>query len=237
MTLQEYIDEIKLELTGGILELEIPDETIGNVVKKALREIQRYIDSSVFITIPYAPCIDLKDFKFSAFVNVYRTEGYVGDGISTINGMVDPMYAQRWSIFSNGGVMYNLQSYILNYMSYNTLLQMRNNATTDLSHIYDKANEKLYINVAYDRPEKITIEYIPIYQDVCEVVSDYWIDILYRMSLAMVKVILGRIRSRYKIQNAQWEQDGETMLEEGNTELKELREVLRTNSTLFYPVD
>ena len=63
MQLTDYIEEIKLELTGGILELEIPDETIGTVVKKAFREVQRYIDTTRLITIPYAKCIDLSGFE------------------------------------------------------------------------------------------------------------------------------------------------------------------------------
>jgi hypothetical protein len=42
MTIVDIIEEIKLELTGGVLELEIEDVTIELVVKKALRELQRY---------------------------------------------------------------------------------------------------------------------------------------------------------------------------------------------------
>ena len=57
MELQDYIDEIKLELTGGILELELSDEMIGKIVNKAFREVQRYIDTPEYITIPYVPCI------------------------------------------------------------------------------------------------------------------------------------------------------------------------------------
>lgn len=53
----------------------------------------------------------------------------------------------------------------------------------------------------------------------------------------MTKIGLGRVRTRFKQTNALWEQDGETLLNEGNEELKELREVLRTNATLFYPLD
>ena len=70
-----------------------------------------------------------------------------------------------------------------------------------------------------------------------EITSDYWIDILKRLSLAMTKVALGRIRTRFTQTNALWTQDGETMLQEGNEELKELREILRTNADLFQVLD
>ena len=53
MTVTDIIDEIKLELTGGVLELEIEDVQLELVIKKALRELQRYWDESSFVTIPY----------------------------------------------------------------------------------------------------------------------------------------------------------------------------------------
>jgi hypothetical protein len=57
------------------------------------------------------------------------------------------------------------------------------------------------------------------------------------MCVALTKVTLGRIRTRFSQSNALWAQDGEKLLEEGNTELKELREVLRTNANLAYSID
>lgn len=42
MTMQEVIAEIKLELTGYILDVEIDDTTIESVVKKSMRELERY---------------------------------------------------------------------------------------------------------------------------------------------------------------------------------------------------
>ena len=52
MQLIDVIEEIKLELTGGVLELELEDAQLEMVVKKALRELQRYWDESSFVTIP-----------------------------------------------------------------------------------------------------------------------------------------------------------------------------------------
>ena len=82
------------------------------------------------------------------------------------------------------------------------MLQIRNTTSTDLQFRFDKHTNQLYINVAMDRPQYITIEYVPLYTDVSEVVSDYWIDIIIRMATAQAKVILGRIRSRYSQSNA-----------------------------------
>lgn len=237
-TRQDYIDYIKLMTTGDILESDLPDESIGKYVDQALIELQRYIDETRLITVPFSKCIDLTGFEHSSIVNVYRIEGFNGDttsGITTSD--VDPMYAQTWSMFTAGGTMYNLQNYVMNYLSYNTLIQMRNTLSTDLNFKEDKHANKLYINAAYASINFITIEYVPIFHTVEDITSDYWIDILKRLSLALVKYALGRIRTRFIQTNALWAQDGERMLQEGLDELKELRETLRVNSTLFYPLD
>lgn len=120
MTITDVVDEIKLELTGGVLELEIEDLEIELAVKKALRELQRYWDESSFITIPYESCIDLKKYQLdqlaSSIVKVYRVDGLGASMSDELNSTtMDPLYAQQWMIFSNGGMMFNVQEYVLNY--------------------------------------------------------------------------------------------------------------------------
>ena len=61
--------------------------------------------------------------------------------------------------------------------------------------------------------------------------------ILMRLSIALTKVTLGRIRTRYTQSNALWTQDGDTILAEGREELTNLREALLANSELCYPID
>jgi hypothetical protein len=95
MKMHEILDEIKLELTGYILDMEIEDETIVSVVKKALRELERFWDETTMIMVPFASCIDLEGEFFkehvSSIVKVYRTEG-TGD---SNEGYGDPAYMQQ----------------------------------------------------------------------------------------------------------------------------------------------
>ena len=244
MTLEEYVAEIKLELTGGVLNLEIKDDVIAQLVMTSLKEIRRYIDTTKIVTVPYARCIDLAGFNCSSVVKIYRAKSLLASENDlkedTTAADLDPFQTQMWRVFSNNGNMYNLQDYMLNYMSYNTLNQLRSYTSTDLTfkEVNDKADgHKLYINVMYNNPTDITIEYIPKLLACEDVVSDYWVDILKRLSLAQTKKLLGRIRTRYVQSSALFTQDGELMLNEGDKELTELREILRTNSTLFYPID
>lgn len=235
MTMQDIVDEIKLELTGSVLELEIEDATIEQVIKKALREIERYWDETKLITVPFASCIDLTGFDHIAVKNVYRAEG-VGENTGS-TGMLDPLYAQQWMMFSGGGNIYNLNNYLLNYGAYSTLLRIKNTISTDLSFKEDKLTNKLYINQYNDTPSRITIEYIPHLHNVEEIKTENWIDVLIRLSLALTKITLGRIRTRYTQSGALWSQDGETLLSEGNTELKEIRDKLTQNDNLICQLD
>lgn len=236
MELSDYIEDIKLEITGGITELEIPDDVIAKLVNKTLREVQRYCDETCLLTIPYAKCIDLSDTDISSVSAVYRTYGIGNDSTSSTISGYDPVYTQMWSTLTSGGNFYNLNNYLTNLITYNTVQQIENTTSTDLAFKYDHQTNQLYINVN-DVPSEITIEYVPKFKDVNDIKTDYWQNILLRLSVSYVKIALGRIRSKYKQSNALWEMDGDTLLEEGKTELNELRETLRTNSQLIYPID
>lgn len=242
MTIDAYKDQIELELTGYILDLELEDTILYKIIADSLREIQRYICSTSIITIPYKSCIDLSNpehtnnipIKVSSVSRVFRSMGYSSDDDASVT---DPMSVSQWQLLSGIGNLWNMQNYVYNYASWNTLLQMRNTTSTDLLFRFDKASNKLYINIANNVPSTITIEYVPRYDSVDEIQSDYWIDQLMKMCIAKTKIIVGRIRSRYTQSNALWQQDGETILNEGKQELETLREYLQNNSQLCYPID
>lgn len=238
MDMQAYKDEILLKLTGCVLESELDDPTLEKIINSAFRELQRYIDTTRLATLPYSSCIDLSECNVSSVSRVFRTKGYMAntDKGSALSE-VDPMYAAQWQIIGGVNGMYNFQNYTYNYAAWNTAMQLRNTLSTDLIFRYDRATSKLYINISYNTPQYITIEYVPRYNDVSQIVSDYWIDILVRLATALAKVTVGRIRTRYTQSNALWTQDGELILNEGNAELTELREFLKTNSQLCYPID
>ena len=246
MDITAYREEIRLRLTGGLIDLELDDVTLDRIIQSCLREVQRYICSTKLITIPFSKCIDLsqikdeddKFIKISSVVRIYRALGFTADsGESYTTSPVDPMQASQWQLISGTGNMAGFQDYVYNYGAYSSLLQLRNTTSTDLAFRYDKASNKLYINISSNTPAKITVEYIPRYDNVDEITSDYWIDVLTRMCVATAKITVGRIRSRYTQSNAIWNQDGNTILEEGNSELNTLREQLQRDTQLCYGID
>ncbi len=235
MDMRGYVEEIRLSITGGVLELEIGDETIQQIVNSAMRELQRYICSTKLVTLPYAKCIDLTEYKPNAVARVYRAEG-AGVTAGSETATADPMQIGLWQLASTGS-MYNFNDYISNYAAWSTLQQINNTTSTDLSWYYEDAEKRLYINTTMNTGSDITVEYIPRYDDVSEIKSDYWIDILMKLSKALTKITLGRIRGRFTQSNALWSQDGDTLLQEGQTELSEVRQHLMKNTQLLYAFD
>ena len=147
------------------------------------------------------------------------------------------MYATQWQMLAGVGNLNYFQDASYNYMSWSTLQQIRNTMSTDLAFKFDRDSNKLYINISTGIPEMITIEYVPVYKDVSDVVSDFWIDVIMKHAIARTKIIVGRIRSRYTQSNALWLQDGDTMLSEGNAELTQIRTDLKASTQLVYPID
>lgn len=235
MDLQAYRDEITLKLTGGVVGLELPEVSLDAIIYAAFREIQRYIDITRIITIPFQNCIDMSEYNPNSVVAIYREEGYASS--TSHDGLADPMYAMQWQILGGTSMLSNVDSYLANYGAWSTVQQIRNTVSTDLAYIYDNEAQKLYINVSTGIPPKITIEYIPRFTDVSQIKSDYWIDILIKLSVALTKIALGRVRSKFTQNSALWALDGDKLLQEGNEELKALREHLDNNSKLNYPID
>ena len=239
MDIQAYRDEIILKILGdGILESEIEDSTIDKVINNALREIQRYIDTTAIMTVPYKPCIDLSQYHINSVVRIMRANSFIASTCNNQTGSnVDPLYAMQWQMYSGMGNMQNFQNGLYNFLSWNTMLQIRNTTSTDLNFYYDSIKKQLYVNIADGNPGNITILFIPRFQDVSEIQSDYWIDKIMLLSVALTKVVIGRIRSKFKLNNAQYELDGERLVQEGNEELTQIRAELVQNSKLLYAID
>ena len=104
MDINAYVEEIKLRLRGRVVDLEIDDSALIGCVNAAFRQIQRYIDTTRIITIPYKRCIDMKPYNVNAVARIFRAEGYLwgnqGEGEMS---SYDPMYLASWQMMSGVG--------------------------------------------------------------------------------------------------------------------------------------
>lgn len=109
MDMQAYKDEIRLKLTGNVLDLEIDDSTLERIINSAFREIQRYIDTTMLATIPYKSCIDLSECGVSSVSRVFRADNYNGASMQLSN-QVDPLYATQWQIITGGNAGFDMSN-------------------------------------------------------------------------------------------------------------------------------
>lgn len=228
-TMKSYVDYVMKNLGNQVLKIELSEAQVEEVVKMALGELTHYINDTKSITVPYNSVIDTS--KWPLKVSVVN---YVMRGQSAINYIpVDAIssYYVNGARFGNGGLSLDQIS---------TALQAQGNMnaiSTDLDFRFEKDEQKLYVTCNAVKPTSLTIDYMPEYTCVDDIKEPYWQNYLKRFSLAMTKVILGRIRSKYSLNSSQYSLDGDTMLSEGNSELQEIRSTLQNNNDSLFVID
>ena len=223
MTLDEYVDTIMVSLGSPIVDIEI-EHQIPKIIEIAFRELKNYITDSTTMTVPYSNKIDLSGKKVSTVIYVMRSrsEYLLGD------------YADTAWLLANR----NFNAIPADDYSRAMLVkQVKNTLATDLDFKWEKNEETLYVYCNYPKPAAITIQYIPDYESVEELTEPYWQTQLTKLSLAMCKISLGRVRSKYTLNSATYALDGETLVAEGTAELQEIRNYLSDNSDMVLPID
>lgn len=228
LTLEDYVNYIKLNLGSPIVWVEIEDY-LASIVREALRELKTYISDTETMTLPYEPVIDLEGKNVGNIIYIMRGQQNV-----SVAGLQDMMYIytsrNRSSGFNN--------SFTLSDYARGLLVQQNKAAlSTDLDFMYDKRNEKLYVYAQQIQPSSITLVYTPDYQEVEDLIDPYWQNYLKRLSLAMAKETLGRVRGKYTLNSATYNLDADQLLSEAQTELAEIRSYLNANKDLLLPID
>jgi hypothetical protein len=231
MTLDEYIDDIKLSLGAPIVEVEIEDY-IGKLVNKAFREISRYMVDTGYVTVPYARCINTLELnpKIDSVIMVIRTT----DPTMTR----DLQDAFSLSMYSAGGINSTASTSLLNnIMTRMQVHQLKATMKTDMDFTYDDNENKLYIAAFYPVPSKVTIVYTIKHDNVSEVKEQFWINYIERLALAFTKEALGRVRGKYDLSSSLYKLDGDTLISEGIAERDAIRQELNDNMDIVYPID
>lgn len=210
------IDDIKMELGWPIIDIELSDKNINLVLDKTMRDLQPYILFTHYKTLENAPIIDLPE-DVAYVLDIYRGEPK-GSAITAPNMLNDneilfgatahnSMLLDTGSL-SGGGGNDGITSYYLMKLFYNSI--RGNTASID----FTQNGDKLYVEHAMGG-EQVTIEYVPVIKEPEQLTDSYWYKKLYDLFLANCKIVIGRARSKYKIQASKYELDGDAILNEG----------------------
>ena len=229
MELKEYVRQVSY-LLGLPTNKNVEEISVEDGVLIAFQEMKRYMNTPVDITVPYARRIDVEKLGIDPIkiCDIFPAYPRIGLSMGTIDsGNVFTLAASANAYMgtSPAGLL-NLDP-IMTELGY---AQVRNTLTTERQWQYDPHNKVIYCTYRDPIPAVITIIYVPNYSDVSEIVNQTYINYLIRMSLAFVKIALGRSRSKYTIEGSNVSLDGETLLTEGNAELEAIRQELGTKT-------
>lgn len=226
MTQQDYIDYVRTEMAADYVTLEC-EGSLDKILNQSLGELREYITYNKFVTVPYQNCIDLSAYNIRSIIQVYRTEAQ--DSVVGTAGSTDALLLTM-SMVTGGSMAYDTSSYT------NLLLarKLKNTIATDLDYRWD--DPYLWIVQNPMQSGNVTIEYTPVIKNVEEITDDYWIGKLKKLFLANTKIVTGRIRSKYKVTNALYINDGDAILAEGQQEKQAVMDFLQQNGDLFLPI-
>ena len=224
VTKEDYVEYINKILGASMVNIELAND-IPFFVDCAFKEIKNHITDIQTMTLPYSEVIDLTGKKVANVVYLMRGRNTTGPG-----GFQDVMY-----IYSRQSA---LNTYTLtDYARYLLVQQNKSMLGTDLDFHFDKRNEKLYVYAQQALPTNITLVYTPDYDEVDEITEPFWQDLIRRLALAMVKEAIGRVRSKYDLGSSTYKLDGDKLLAEAQQEEAEIREYLRNNTDMLFPLD
>ena len=225
MKMSEYVSQISF-LLGLPSNKNVENLQIQQAVNIAFKELKRYMRTSTDKTVPYSTRIDLvkQDIVTKKVLNVKAAYPRIGLTMGSIDSGNVFQVAAAVNVYSAIG---NTSSINIDpIMTEMAMAQVRNTLSTDFQWKYDKMNQILYVAHRDPKPVCCTITYVPDYQDVSEIIDETWINYLLRLSTAYMKLALGRTRSKYTIDDSNVHLDGDTLLNEANQELSDIRSEL-----------
>lgn len=225
--LSDYVNYVKIQLGAPTLKIACENELPFIIEKIAFEDLKNYMQTTHTMTCDYSPTIDLSNKNVANVKYVLRNK----NNNMTITGMDTNMF-----IYQTQG-QYGLNQWAKDQLTYNLLInQVKNTLSTDMDFEYDKVSEILYLYCQYPIPTVITIGYVPEFTDVNQIYSPHWMSYLKRFSIAYAKEAEGRIRSKYTLNSAVYNLDGDKLLSESQAELSQLRSELNDNVNITHTI-
>ena len=218
--INDYVNYVKVQLGGTVVDLAIEKDLPYIVEKIAFEDLKNYINTIYKMTVAYTPCINLAGKNVANVKYVLRNI----NNSTSITGMDTNLF-----IYQTQG-QYGINQFAKDQITYNLLInQVKNTISTDMDFNYDKVTEVLYIYSQNPIPSAVTIGYVPEFTNVNQIYSPHWMSYLKRLSVAYAKEAEGRIRSKYTLNSATYQLDGNTLLAESQAELSQIRDELNNN--------
>lgn len=206
MTKNEMITQIKSELGGSQVNIEVPDEDISGFIDRAVGKISPHIQDTDYITKPVGNTIDLSDENVIDVVKIYPNSS------TTLNRSKIDLFRFR-----------NLSDVSMrDYMHY----PMKRSQMEDLinrSFKYDDTEKKLYLDdywggsVTIEVMTSVTLETLKDQDD---------IDWVFEYSKALTMEALANVRGKFRVDGTPYETDADDLRSRSQTRIDSLEDDL-----------
>lgn len=231
------IDDVMIELGYPVISLFITQSQINQMIDFSVRKCANKACPRFLATFNASGCVDVKGYDIEAVSAVYKASGINGGSGSPGEGC--------GGCDSDGFMGCNICEKLCNYRGYSMglvngdwdnqlydLMAWRNarsqmNSMQLYDYYYDNVEQKLYLD---NFSGLITVEYTKAHITIEDLNQDTsWQGWVRDYTLALCKIIEGRIRNKYKVPNAPFEIESDELINEGNNDKQELEQKLDEN--------
>lgn len=212
MSDKELKDYIESMLGSSYVDVELTEDDYNVIIKQTLNKVAPYYDGRRFI-LGQGTVIDLSDHPgIKEIINVYDTKEV------NIFSLQDYVFGGNGIMIYSSNLIDKLETYVCYQMMYNEFNNLKG-----INFRYIKPN--LYIT-GYES-EQVLIEAIvrPEALSDIERTSEYfyWVK---DYALALAKEIVGRTRTKFAVDGSPYQLDGNTLLQEAQSEKQALESKL-----------
>lgn len=221
MTIDELVNEIKVDLGSDINSLGISDESIRLKINEAMRKVCSYA--------PYV-CVDTYSLSGNSVelpAGTCMVSQILTNNLSTSNtNRSSPMYdeadlfnATRYT-FNTGNILADPYIYMMNITEMQTLQNM---VSLD-DWYYNKDNHTVY----FSNPpsQSVVIKSLQKYESFEKITDPDIIQVIKEYSLALCKIIEGNIRRKLQSAPGAIQMDGDSLVSEGTSEKARLDDII-----------
>lgn len=221
MTEQNVRSYIETMLGKSKVTIELHDDDFHEIITQAIEKLRPYYSGIRYIQVDGANSpIDVSSHDIIEVVAIYDTGS---NGISQLQSQM----------FLNPGVFVYDNNFRDNYISYLTYAKLAAayQNTNASSWKFDHVHQLLYLTKKGPMVLKCLVKLAAV-TDIEE--NSQWVAWFKDYSLALAKIIVGRMRSKYTLSNGQYQLDGNTILQEGIQDKQRLEDEMWTKAS--YPI-
>ena len=221
MTEQNVRSYIETMLGKSKVSIELTDDDFNQIINQALEKLRPYYSGVRYIQVDGTNSpIDVSSHNIIEVVAIYDIGN---DGIPQLQSQM----------FLNPGVFVyntNFRDNYISYLTYSKLASAYQNINIS-SWKFDHVHQLLYLTKNKPMVLKALVELRAVtdIEEKCQ-----WVAWFKDHCLALAKIAVGRMRSKYTLSNAQYQLDGNIILQEGISEKQRLEEEMWTKAS--FPV-